>query len=89
MSARTMKILAAVLAVVGILAIVAGVMYFTIPARDLPSFFPGHLPSNSIHHFHRKSRGVAGVIFGAVVLAVAAGMAYVSRRDRTRSGQNY
>jgi uncharacterized iron-regulated membrane protein len=84
-----MKILAALLAVVGILALVAGFIYYAEAARDLPSFFPGSLPSDSKLHFHRKTRGAAGVIVGVLLLAAAGGLAFTARRDRTKSGQDY
>jgi heme A synthase len=89
MTSTQARILAIVIAVVGILAIVTGVIYYTEAARDLPSFFPGHIPSNSGHHFHRKNRGIAGIVFGAVLLLIALGVAVMGRRARPTTGQDY
>jgi hypothetical protein len=76
-----MKWLTAVLGVLGLLALIAAIMYFTIPAHSLPSFLgPLHGPSVKAH-VHRKRRG-EGAIAIAVVLWVIAGIVfYVGRRS--------
>jgi drug/metabolite transporter (DMT)-like permease len=60
-------LLAIVIGVVGVLAIVAGVLYLTQPAHDLPSFFPGYVAHASGKH---PTRGIVGVIVGAVLIVV-------------------
>jgi len=76
-----MKWLTAVLGVLGLLALIAAIMYFTIPAHSLPSFLgPLHGPAVK-PHVHRKRRG-EGAIALAVVLWVVAGIVYyVGRRQ--------
>jgi len=54
--------------VIGILLIVAAVVYWIEPARSLPSFFPGH-ESGSPHH-HVK-HGIAAFLVGLALLAYA------------------
>lgn len=65
---------AAVLAVIAILCIIAAVLYFTEPAKSLPSFlgqikFNGHNPTRSSSH--RSVRGIVAIIVGVVLLAGA------------------
>lgn len=55
---------APVLVIVAIALAVVAVVYFTRPASDLPSFFPGHQTGSSHHHI---KHGI-----GAAVLAVIA-----------------
>ena len=45
------KILAVLGIILGILLIVAAVVYFTTPAKNLPSFFPGYDAGLSKIHF--------------------------------------
>jgi hypothetical protein len=58
------------LIVVGGLARAAGIVYFTVQAKSLPSFM------GSIHGAtgHRSKRGVAGVVVAAVLLLAGGGM---------------
>ncbi len=71
-----LKWLSAVLAVLGLLALVAAIMYFTSPAHSLPSFLG---PLERVNA-HRKRRG-EGAIAIAVVLWVVAGIVfYIDRR---------
>jgi hypothetical protein len=66
---RTALVLAAV-------ALVAGVVYFMVPAHSLPSVM-GRLPKGSVH---RTKRGLVSVIAGTV-LAAGGGLAlFQSRR---------
>ena len=65
-------ILAAVLVVIGILGIIAGVIYFTTDAHSLPSIlgtikFNGH--NHSRAYGPRTIRGVVSLIVGIIVLA--------------------
>ncbi|HEY5186515.1 MAG TPA: hypothetical protein VIM19_16805 [Actinomycetes bacterium] len=53
-----------VLIVVGVLFLVAGLVYFARPAAELPSFFPGH--DTALHTKHIK-HGIA--MIGLAVIA--------------------
>ncbi|MFL6240122.1 MAG: hypothetical protein ACJ735_11590 [Actinomycetes bacterium] len=70
------KTLVAVLGIVGVLAIIAGVMYVALEVHSLPSFFPGHGAGT----FHRPKRGYAGIILGALLLAAAVAVWFTDRR---------
>jgi hypothetical protein len=64
-----------VLAVVGILAIIAGILYFSEAAKSLPSVlgtikYTGHNASRA--NGHRATRGITALIVGVVLLAGAA-----------------
>jgi len=65
-----------VLVVLGILAVVVGVIYLTEPIHSLPSFFPGHALHGQSHH---HTRGYAAIAVGVVLLIVAG---IVRRRRR-------
>jgi len=73
-----MKWLAAVLGVVGLLALIVAIIYFTVPAHSLPSILGTlHIRTQA----HRKRRGEAAIA-AAVVLWVVAGIVYaVDRRS--------
>jgi hypothetical protein len=58
-----------VLVVLGILAVVVGVIYLVEPVHSLPSFFPGYASHGQIHH---HNRGYAAIAVGAVLLIIAA-----------------
>lgn len=62
------RILALILIVVGIVAIITGVIYLVVPAHSLPSFMPGHLAGVTAKH----NRGIAGVLFGIVLVVIGA-----------------
>ena len=65
-----------VLVVLGILAVVAGVIYLVEPIHALPSFFPGHAARGLGHH---HIRGYLAIAVG-VILLILAGVARRSRR---------
>lgn len=60
-----------VLAIIGILAIVAGVMYFTEPAKSLPSFLGTITTPASRAAAHRSTRGIVALVIGVVFLLAA------------------
>ena len=57
------------LAVLGILAVVVGIIYLVEPVQSLPSFFPGHVSHGHIHH---HTRGYIAIVVGVILLIVAA-----------------
>jgi NADH:ubiquinone oxidoreductase subunit 5 (subunit L)/multisubunit Na+/H+ antiporter MnhA subunit len=62
------------LVVLGILAVIAGVIYLVEPVHSLPSFFPGHAQGNAHHHI----RGYIAIAIGVVLVIIGA----VVRRPR-------
>jgi len=67
-----------VLVVLGILAVVVGVIYLVEPIHSLPSFFPGHAPHGQGHH---HIRGYIAIVVGIILLIIAA----MSGRSRRRA----
>ena len=65
-----------VLVVLGILAVVVGIIYLVEPVHSLPSFFPGHAAHGQVHH---HIRGYIAIVVGIVLLIIAA-LAGRSRR---------
>jgi hypothetical protein len=67
-----------ILVVLGVLALAAGLIYYLEPAKSLPAFFPGHSP-----HLkgRRSTRGLTGIIVGAVLIIVAVISSRVARRS--------
>jgi hypothetical protein len=63
--------LVAVLAVVGVLALVAAILFFTEPAHSLPSILGSIKHPASRANAHRSTRGIVAIA-AAVVLLVAA-----------------
>jgi len=61
----TQRLLAALVIVVGVLAVIAGVIYFTVEAKSLPSFM-GQLHGDSAH---RTLRGIVALVVGVVLVA--------------------
>jgi 4-hydroxybenzoate polyprenyltransferase len=76
------RFLAIILLVVGVAAVVAGVLYLTQPANSLPTFFPGY--AAHVVGKHMK-RGYAGVALGAVLVIVAFVVALTGPRRRSVS----
>jgi hypothetical protein len=70
----------AVLAVIAVLAIIACILYFTEPARSLPSILGAITHPASRAGAHRSTRGWSALAVGVVCL-VAAGL--VSRQGRS------
>ncbi|HVB06041.1 MAG TPA: hypothetical protein VNF07_07360 [Acidimicrobiales bacterium] len=76
MPQNQLRIAAAVLFVLGAIAIIVAILYFALPAHSLPSFLPGR-----VAHIngHRNRRGIAAVVVAIVLLAVG-GWAYSNAR---------
>jgi uncharacterized membrane protein HdeD (DUF308 family) len=65
-----------VLVVLGILAVVVGIIYLVEPIHSLPTFLPGHaLHGLGYHHI----RGYIAIVVG-IILLVLAGITGRSRR---------
>jgi hypothetical protein len=52
-----------VLLAVGLILIVIGIVYFAVPAKSLPVFFPGHVKGM---HGRRTKHGIAAIVLGIV-----------------------
>jgi len=76
------RLLAIILLIVGVAAIVAGVLYLTQPAHSLPTFFPGYAAHVVSKH---TNRGYAGIALGAVLVIVAFVVALTGPRRRALS----
>jgi hypothetical protein len=76
---RAARGLVVLLAVVGLVALVAGVFYFVTPARSVPTWLPGHIAGSTIHHVRRAT--------AAIVVAVlcAVGVWFLTARQRSTS----
>jgi amino acid transporter len=75
------RALAIILFIVGVAAIVAGVLYLTQPAHSLPTFFPGYAVHVVAKH---TKRGYAGIALGAVLVIVAFVVALTGPRRGAR-----
>lgn len=65
--------------VLGVVLLVVGIVYFTVPADNLPAIL-GHVANSTKHH---ARRGTAGVAAGIVFLVIA-GLAFARSRPRGR-----
>jgi hypothetical protein len=59
-----------VLVVLGIVALVVGIIYVVEPVHSLPSFFPGHTSSGK-GDGHRDIRGYAAIGVGVILVIIA------------------
>jgi hypothetical protein len=73
----------AVLAVIGVLAVIACIMYLTEPAKSLPSMLGAITAPASRADAHRSTRGYVALAVGVVCL-VAAGFASRVNRSSPR-----
>jgi uncharacterized membrane protein HdeD (DUF308 family) len=65
---RNDRTLAVIAVVIGIVLIVIGIVYWALPARSLPSFFPGHQAGSNHHHV---KHGIAAFLLGVACLVFA------------------
>jgi NADH:ubiquinone oxidoreductase subunit 5 (subunit L)/multisubunit Na+/H+ antiporter MnhA subunit len=71
------RLVTVVLVVLGILAVVVGVIYLVEPIHSLPSFFPGHAPRGQGYH---HIRGYIAIAVGIILLIFA----WIAGRFRRR-----
>lgn len=76
------KIVAIILAIIAVVAIIAAIMYFTEPAKSLPSVLGTITQPASRADAHRSLRGVVSIVVG-VILLVAAGITAWMGRSRS------
>jgi hypothetical protein len=62
------KPLVIVAVILGILLLVASVIYFIEPASSLPAFFPGHTAGMSAHHY---KHGIGALLLGLACFVFA------------------
>jgi uncharacterized membrane protein YidH (DUF202 family) len=64
-------LIAAVLILIGVIALAVGIIYLTVEANSLPSVL------GSLHGYtgHRTKRGIAALIIGGVLVVVGGGIA--------------
>ena len=67
-----------VVAVIGIVAVIVGIIYLVEPIHSLPAFFPGHAAHGQTHH---DKRGYLAIAVGIVLLIIAAVAGRFRRRD--------
>ena len=75
MAAR--RLIALVFAVLGVLGIIAAIIYFAEPAKSLPSVLPGHISGATVHRTHR---GIAALVIGLALLVLAVATVGTGRR---------
>jgi hypothetical protein len=66
-----------VLVVIGILAVIVGIVYLVEPIHSLPSFFPGHALHGRNHH---HIRGYLAIAVGVILVILAAVVGRFRRR---------
>ena len=74
---RLCFILAAVLAALGVVFLVVGIMYLTLSSSSLPGFFPGHI---SYSHFKHTQRGTGALVLAGLCFLLGAVSYGVGRR---------
>jgi uncharacterized membrane-anchored protein YitT (DUF2179 family) len=65
---RNDRLLVTLAIVVGVVLIVIGIVYFALPAKSLPGFFPGQQAGSNHHHV---KHGLAACLLGAACLVFA------------------
>jgi NADH:ubiquinone oxidoreductase subunit 5 (subunit L)/multisubunit Na+/H+ antiporter MnhA subunit len=66
------RLISIVLVVLGILAVIVGIVYLVEPVHSLPSFFPGYAAHGQGHH-HIRGYVAIGVGIILLIIGVAAG----------------
>lgn len=70
-----------VLVIIAVVAIVAAVMYFTEPAKSLPSILGAITSPASRASAHRSTRGIVALAVGVVCLVAAGVTGWMRRRS--------
>jgi hypothetical protein len=70
--------LTVILFIIGLICVVAAIIYFTVPAKSLPSFIPGRAVKSHLHH---TRRGIAALVVGVLFLIGAGVSAFLGRRE--------
>jgi hypothetical protein len=65
---RNDRLLALIAVAAGIVLVVIAVVYWALPAKSLPGFFPGHQAGSNHHHV---KHGIAAFLVGLACLAYA------------------
>jgi hypothetical protein len=60
------QLIAVILVIVGLVALAAGIYYFTTASGKLPTWFPGYLAGSTHHHIKRAIAGVVVAVLCAV-----------------------
>ena len=70
MTKSQQNLIGALVVLIGILALAAGVIYLTVDAKSLPSFM------GQLHGFtgHRSKRGIVALIVGGVLVLIGVGV---------------
>lgn len=78
MTAQERRLLATVVIIIGLIAVVVGIIYYTVEAKSLPSFL------GQLHGYtgHRTKRGLVAVIIGVILLAGGGGLLLWRPRSR-------
>ena len=70
--------LTVVLAIIGLICILVAIIYFTVPAKSLPSFIPGRAAKSHLHH---NRRGIAALVVGFLFFIGAGVSAFFGGRE--------
>jgi uncharacterized membrane protein len=81
MSNTARWVISAILAVLGVIALIYAVIYLAVPIHSLPGFVPGKTAVNG--HYHK--RAAISAVIGIVLLAIAVVVALRSGRSTTAS----
>lgn len=66
------RIWVAIAALAGLALVALAIVYWALPADQLPSWLPGHKPrSHPAHGHHHKRHGLVAFILGAIYLSGA------------------
>ncbi len=76
MSNTAKWVIAGVIGIVGIVLVIAGVIYASVPIHSLPGFIPGGHPGGGVYH---KRAAITGLI-GVVLIVIAAAVVVMARR---------
>jgi len=79
MPKNQLRIVAAVLFGLGVLALICAILYFALPAHSLPAFLPG-----KVAHIngHRNRRGIAAIVVAILLIAVGVWASSTAKQAR-------